>query len=179
MMKRHSVYLLLNILFLLSCNQSNNKSNSITDYYSTENDTVYDTSDRTKISNIKRVIYNKTSKDYKRSLIFKRDLTDNESIEFYLMRINTSNLDNIRTESLGFDNVSEVKDLFTKIDSLDNGQSLMERKKTIHYEIKKSNGGVDIKQFSSGINIANNFYLLTSEYEGIKYAFEKYLAETN
>ena len=134
-------------------------------------------SDRTEIDGIERYIYYKHTSDFKKTLTFKIKLKGPKYNKFSIYRVNASSPGNMLIDYLFFDNVSEIKSLFSKIDSLGIDESLKERKKTTHYEISKYKRSIGITQYSSSADIGNDFVLTSKEYDGIKSSFEKYLLE--
>ena len=176
-MKASLVYLFIAIL-LVSCGETSKNASEKSDYYSTKIDTSYSVSSRTKIYKISRRIYAKTSGDAKHSLTLSTDLEGGDDfMKYYIVKVDASDLKDLKTSSLAFKNVAEFETFFSKIDTLDIGKSLTERKKTKHYEITKGKYLIDIQQFNRDINIPNKMKLSNSEYKGIKSSFEKYLLE--
>ena len=178
-MKTHSFFYLFIVLLNTSCTETNKSDSKKSDYYSTRIDTTFSMIDRTEISSITRYIYEKESKDLKKSLTFSKQIRKEYmyGIKYRFSRVNTTNLEHIRSDFLVFDNVTEIKSLFDKIDSLGIGESLKERKKTMYYEIDKRQSGISVKQFSGAVDFSNDWYFRNSEYDGIKSSFEKHLLE--
>ncbi|WP_165750434.1 hypothetical protein [Cellulophaga sp. Z1A5H] len=177
-MKVSLIFYLFIAMLLASCGERSRNDSKKSDYYSTKIDTSYNVSSRTKIDNITRRIYDKTSNDAKNSLRLSTEIEGgNDFMKFSIMKIDASDLKNAKTSSLVFKNIEEVQEFFNKIDTLEIGKNLMERKKVKHYEINKGKSSIDITQFDGEINIPKKLKLSTSEYDGIKSAFKKYLLE--
>ena len=164
-------------LLFISCRETNKDDSKKSDYYSTRVDTTYNRTDRTKIDEILRYIYEKRSSDLKKSLTFSTNLIDNKTFKYSILKVDRSDINNFKSGELFFHNVSEIKSLFHKIDSLDIDDSLKKREKTMYYEISKHEEDMNIMQYSSSLGIAYELLLTFIEYEGIKSSFEKYLSE--
>ena len=127
-MKTHSFFYLFIALLITSCIETNKRNLKKTDYYSTRIDTTYSIIDRTEISGIDRTIYEKHSNNHNKSLTFGTKLKGYNANRFFIIRTNISDLKDIKSKGLFFNNISEIKSLFDKIDSLGIGKSLKERK---------------------------------------------------
>ena len=177
-MKIHSIFYLSIAILFVGCGETNQNTTKKSDYYSTRIDTSYNAIDRTKIDKIERYIYSYKSNRAKHSLSLSTDLKGRDDVMTYnIIKVNASDLGNIKSSILTFKNVAEVETFFSKVDALEIDTSLLERKKTKHYEINKGKRLIDINQFNGENNISNKMTLSTSEYDGIKSAFKKYLSE--
>ena len=164
-------YILL--ITLVGCSgviKDDNKEN----YYSTEVDTSYNYADRTKIESVTRKIYSKfitssLSGDLIRSVRLSNSFYKKEN-SFMIWE---SGKDILDAASLQFINEDELLDFFSKVDSLDLGKELNERKKTKHYVISKEEDKILIKQWSNG-KMGKEVELSTEEYSGIKDSYNKF-----
>jgi hypothetical protein len=84
-----------------------------------------------------------------------------------------SGKDILDAASLQFINEDELLDFFSKVDSLDLGKELNERKKTKHYVISKGEDKILIKQWSNG-KMGKEVELSNEEYSGIKDSYNKF-----
>lgn len=177
-MKFDSIIYVILTVALFSCNSTTNGAYSDTNFYSVKVDTSYNLSDRTIIDEINRYIYLKKSKDATKSLsLSKKTKVNSDNSKFTIIKIDATDINDIESSILSFKSEEEVQQLFNKIDSIEDGKSLNERKKTKHYEITKYNSTIEIKQFDGSINIEKKVSLTTLEYDGIKASFKKYLLE--
>lgn len=177
-MKIISLMYLILILAIVSCNKTTNNSQSKNEFYSIKIDTSYSLSDRTKIEEIKRYIYLKQSTKATKSLSLSKIIKGNsKDFKFTIIKIDATDIQEVESSILSFKNEEELQQLFLKVDSVEEGKSLKERKKTKHYEITKYNNTIEIEQFNSSINKSNKITLTTLEYDGLKAAFEKYALE--
>jgi hypothetical protein len=171
--------LILVAVILFSCDNAP-KQKEVKDYYSTKVDTSWNPYDRTKIVSINRDIYKKTSKDMRRAITldFQESKMRKFQDEFRISKIVLSKDNDIAQSNMFFfDNAEILKEMFTKIDSLKPEKQLVERKKTIHYEIDKGTKGVRITQYTSEASKGNTIRLSNEEYQGIKEAFARYELE--
>lgn len=173
---KNIIFLLLPILFLGCANQKENELKQI-DFYSTKVDTLYSLSDRTKIDEIKRFIYDKKINDGKYGLNLHTELKKGKPTSFALVKVIFKKDLSSEAYALTFKNIAEVKSLFSKIDSLKVGNQLKERKKVKHYEIDKTSSSIHIKQFATSVDIPFEMYLRNIEFEGLKMALERFEKE--
>jgi len=164
-------------VFFISCKETNKVDSTKSDYYSTRIDTTYNRTDRTKIDEIRRYIYEKGSSDLKKSLTFSKNLMDNKTFKYSILKVDRSDINNYQSGELFFHNVQEIKTLFYKIDSLSIDETLKEREKRMYYEISKQKEDLNIMQYSNSLGTVFELFLTYPEYEGIKSTFEKYLLE--
>lgn len=167
------------VLFFFSC-EKNTKNNTVEDYYSTKLDTTYDIFDRTKIDRIDRSIYLKENefKHLYSSLELYNTLGTND---FFISesKFNSKEANSNLVNLLIFRSAQEIESMFQKIDSVEVGKNLNERKKTKHYEISKSEWKIKITQFTDELDFGNRMWLDYEEYDGIKSAYFKYKSENN
>jgi hypothetical protein len=175
------LFILLALFTLIGCDYNKNSIKE-KNYTFTKIDTTYLLTDRTKIDKITRYIYlERTSfKNGNKSLSLSTTLNEKDS-KFYLISASVfkSKENKIMTNSqiLSFNNIEEIKEMFNKIDSLNVGEELKERKKTKHYEIKKNNSNIHISQFTGSIDIPNTLSLSIIEFERLKVSLDEYLKE--
>tara|TARA_R110000803_G_C11987103_1_gene321475 strand:+ start:4034 stop:4573 length:540 start_codon:yes stop_codon:yes gene_type:complete len=175
---KNTILILVGII-LFSCDNVP-KQKEAKDYYSTKVDTTWYPTDRTKIYYISRDIYNKTSENMRRSITldFQESKIRERQDEFRISKIVLSkNNDPAQSSMFFFDNAELLKEMFAKVDSLESGKKLEERKKTTHYVIDKGTRGVRITQYTSEVSKGMAITLSNEEYQGIKEAFAKYELE--
>jgi hypothetical protein len=175
------LFIVLPLFILIGCDYNKNSIKE-KNYTFNKIDTTYLLTDRTKIDKITRYIYlERTSfKNGNKSLSLSTTLNEKDS-KFYLIKTHISRKKGeeieINTESLSFNNIEEIKEMFNKIDSLNVGDELKERKKTKHYEIKRYSSSIYISQFTGSINIPNRLSLSIIEFERLKVSLDEYLKE--
>ena len=172
-MKKLLYIVLITLVGCSGVNKGDNKEN----YYSMEVDTSYSYVDRTKIESVTREIYSKfitnsLSGDHIRSVSLSNSFYKKEN-SFMILE---SGKDILDAASLHFRNENELLDFFSKVDSLDLGKELNERKKTKHYVISKGEDKILIKQWSNG-RMGEEVELSIEEYSGIKESYNKFSKE--
>jgi len=175
------LFIVLPLFILIGCDYNKNSIKE-KNYTFNKIDTTYSLTDRTKIDKITRYIYLEriSLKNGNKSLSLSTTLNEKDS-KFYLIKTHISHKkgEKIKTnsQSLSFNNIEEIKEMFNKIDSLNVGEELKERKKTIHYEINKISSNIHISQFTGSIDIPNTLSLSIIEFERLKVSLDEYLKE--
>ena len=171
------IYAILALIALAGCadtKQSDNNDN----YYSTKVDTSYSAVDRTKIEGVRRMIYNKAitssfSGKSERIVSLTNSTKENEN-SFMIWECDDDLAD---ASSLHFKNEDELLDFFSKVDALNVGEELEERKKTKHYFIAKGEENIEIKVWKEISAWGKMAKLSSEEYLGIKDAYTKFSNE--
>tara|TARA_Y100001968_G_C19336582_1_gene707216 strand:+ start:24 stop:572 length:549 start_codon:yes stop_codon:yes gene_type:complete len=177
------LFVLFCCVALIGCSEFNQNETS-GDFYSTEVDTSYSYTDRTKIEGIKRTIYDKRETNsfdgtLVRAVGLQKSLFKKEQ-SLMLSIIEGQDIKSLKTTNkvLHFDDEDELKDFFSKVDTLKIGEELNERKKTTHYIISKEEKRIVIQQWRNPIGgMSDRVKLSLKEYVGIKDAYNKFANE--